>query len=153
METIKPITKKDIGIVIDESAGSADGLNNRTIKLAMSHGFKLDDDGEAILQKYAESEMGGEDYDSLSEMAYEAIDYLNGLELPAYCSFYFEDNSVFLLPSIEVAKESVEFVSSRKRDYPADEFRGEWLHISDHGNATLYVRNEQGRDVEQWAIV
>lgn len=43
---------------------------------------------------------------------------------------------------------------------PAPDYRGEWLEVNDHGNATLYVREDTGpgpgpgyRDRELWAIV
>ena len=40
------------------------------------------------------------------------------------------------------------FVSSKSQDYPPDDYEGEWLHISDHGNCTLYVRDLNGKDKE-----
>lgn len=88
----------------------------------------------------------------LSEAADEAVDWLNEQEMPPYCSFYFEDNSLFFSPSIDNAKEDVGFVSSREQDYPEMDYEGEWLHVSDHGNATLYVR-EEGKDKEIWSVV
>ena len=56
------------------------------------------------------------------------------------------------MPSIESVEENVEFKSSRDQDYPPDDYRGEWLHVSDHGNCTLYVR-ENGEDREIWGVV
>lgn len=53
---------------------------------------------------------------------------------------------------IEDVKDLVGFVSSRSQEYPDDNFVGEWLHINDHGNCTLYVRSD-GEDVELWSIV
>lgn len=53
---------------------------------------------------------------------------------------------------VDDVKEQVEFVSSRSQEYPADAFQGEWLHINDHGNCTLYVR-ANGQDREIWATV
>lgn len=88
----------------------------------------------------------------LSDMGDEAVSFLNEQDLLPYCSFYFDDNSLLYSPCIENAKEDVGFVSSRKVDYPPDDYEGEWLHISDHGNATLYVR-EKGEDKEIWGIV
>ena len=35
---------------------------------------------------------------------------------------------------------------------PGDGFEGEWLDVSDHGNATLYFRSD-GNDREIWSIV
>lgn len=59
----------------------------------------------------------------------------------------------FWLPDMEEIKEQVEFASSVEEEYPADDFRGEWLHINERGNCTLYVRGEDGKDVEVWSVV
>lgn len=110
--------------------------------------------GEMALYTFLFMDEENEDYSQeLSDLADEALDYLNGLDLPAYCSFYFEDNSLFLAPSIESAREDVGFVSGRDEDYPAEDYVGEWLHVNDHGNATLYVRDAAGCDLEIWSIV
>lgn len=61
--------------------------------------------------------------------------------------------NVFSDALIDQARDGCEFVSSREQDYPDDGFRGPWLHVSDHGNATLYIRDADGRDVEQWSVV
>lgn len=53
---------------------------------------------------------------------------------------------------IEETKEQVGFVSSQTQEYPGDDFSGEWLHVNDHGNCTLYVR-EKGVDREIWSVV
>lgn len=53
---------------------------------------------------------------------------------------------------IENIKEQVEFVSSHKQEYPAYDFEGEWLHVNERGNCTLYIR-EAGKDKEIWSIV
>lgn len=54
---------------------------------------------------------------------------------------------------VESVKEQVEFVSSKSQDYPDAGFVGEWLHVNERGNCTLYVRDESGKDVEIWSIV
>lgn len=62
---------------------------------------------------------------------------------------------------IEQIKEQVEFVSAKDNEYPADDFRGEWLHINDRGNCALYVRGEiadadgncKVNDTEIWSLV
>ena len=38
------------------------------------------------------------------------------------------------------------------RECPA-KHRGEWFHVNDHGNVTLYVRNARGKSREVWSIV
>lgn len=147
------ITAKSIGCVLDCSCESADTLNARTFKLAVEYGYKATDDDNAILARFDGDAMDGDDSQYLSEMGDDAVSYLNDLDLPAYCSFFFEDNSLFFAPCVENAREDVGFVSSRHQDYPDSDYRGEWLHVSDHGNATLYVRNDDGTDTEIWGVV
>ncbi len=161
----KQITSRHIGCVIDASCDSATSLNLQTIALAREYGAKL---GRLPAKR-------SEDYEQiLSEMADSAVDHLNGLELPPFCSFSFEDNCLFLSPDVESAREDVGFVSRKEidettnpedSDYPAADYRGEWLHVSDHGNATLYVRESVDpvsfvarggnpyTDREVWAVV
>ena len=140
-----------IGCEIDGSSESADYINRETIEFAQKHGFKCEIPNEFLDEDEQEA---NEDYSQeLSELADSAIDFLNQHEdLPIYCSFFFEDNSLFLSPDIETAKESVDFVSSREQDCPDGDFEGEWLHVSDHGNCTLYVRKD-GKDEEIWGVV
>lgn len=104
------------------------------------------EDGETLTEEGEESapEIIDEIQDALQSFA------------PAYGYFgaHFGDGADFgFWVNIEGVKEEVEFVSSKAQEYPDDEFRGEWLHVSDHGNATLYVRGEDGKDVEVWGIV
>jgi hypothetical protein len=53
----------------------------------------------------------------------------------------------------EEIKEQVEFSSSESQEYPPADFRGEWLHVNERGNCTLYVREENGADREIWSLV
>lgn len=89
------------------------------------------------------------------------MEYLNGLETRSFLYWGFEDNSLFLSPDVDSAREDVGFVSrsdiSEETDphdaaYPPACYEGEWLHVSDHGNATLYVR-QNGQDKEIWSCV
>ena len=52
---------------------------------------------------------------------------------------------------IENIKEQLEFSSTKDQEYPDSDFSGEWLHINERGNCTLYTRNN-GNDHEIWAI-
>lgn len=133
--------KLTVGCHIDESAGSADDCNRRTIEFAQQYGFN------------PEPEWESEDYEYLSEVGDDAVAFLNDLETRPYMYWTFEDNSLYLAANVEEATEDCEFVSSKDQDYPADDYRGEWLHVSDHGNATLYCRGEDGKDIEVWATV
>jgi hypothetical protein len=131
-----------IGCVIDGSASSSDYINERTIDFAKDFGFECEDIDE-----------NDEDYSQmLSEEGDNAISFLNSQDNLPYCYWYFEDNSLFFAPYIDNVKEDVGFVSSRETEYPDDDYEGEWLHVSDHGNATLYVRTN-GKDNEIWGIV
>lgn len=131
-----------IGCIIDGSAQSADYINEETIDFAKGFGFDV---GEELDEE-------SEDYSQLlSETADDAVTFLNDQDTLSYCWFSHDDNSLFYGPSIESVKEDVGFVSSRDEDYPADDYEGEWLHVSDHGNATLYIR-ENGQDKEIWGV-
>lgn len=216
-----------VGCYVDESSGSADDCNSRTIKFAEGYGFvvplftgrfdglrgssiemSLDDalsashqgecdaDVEALASKpeisaqldaigaetiragmketgaWDETELADgeanrlravwisacdikEDHlsEQLSSLAEEAIEYLNEQETRPYMYWTHEDNSLYLTFDMDSAREDVDFVSGQGgQDYPNDEYRGEWLHISDHGNATLYIRNNRGEDREVWSV-
>ncbi len=136
-----------VGCYVDESSGSADDCNRRTIEFAQAYGFDpeldLDPDSEAESEDYSQN---------LSEAGDDAVAFLNELETRSFMSWQFEDNSLFLIADVESARGDVGFVSSKEQDYPPDDYEGEWLHVSDHGNATLYVR-EAGKDREIWGVV
>jgi hypothetical protein len=141
-----PLGKFDasfIGCVIDGSAQSADYINSETIEFASQYGFEF----EPI-------EVNGEDYSQiLSEEGDNAVSFLNvECDCLAYCNWYFEDNSLFYGPDIDSVKEDADFISSTENEYPDDDYEGQWLHINDHGNVTLYVR-VNGQDKEIWSIV
>ena len=57
--------------------------------------------------------------------------------------------------AIEYIKEQIDFCSSEDAEYPPEEYLGEWLHINDHGNCTLYVRTPavEAEDEKIWSIV
>ncbi len=138
--------KSFLGIVLDGAYDSADSINRETVSFAEQYGFTFD--------RPAPENEDDEDFGQIwSELGDDAVSFLNDQDLLPYCSFYFEDNSLFYTPSIEMASEDVEFKSSRENEYPEDDFTGEWLHVNDHGNATLYVRNDKGEDKELWSLV
>jgi hypothetical protein len=124
------------GCYVDESAGSSDDCNRRTVEFAEAYGFPVDDHDEG----------------DLTEVGDDAVEYLNSLENRTAIYWQFDDNSLYLLADPESAREQVEFVSSKEQEYPGDEYQGEWLHVNDHGNATLYCRTE-GKDKEIWSVV
>ena len=107
----------------------------------------FDEDGEEIDE---------EKYDVAEELVNETLPDALQEFAPPYCYFgaHPGDGSDFgFWPcEIEDIKEQVEFSSTTSQECPPDDFEGEWLHINDHGNCTLYVRND-GDDKEIWSIV
>jgi len=96
-----------------------------------------------------------QDEDAAAEMVNERLpDALNEFAAPyAYFGAHEGDGSDFgYWPHIDGVRESVDFVSSQDQEYPADDFQGEWMHINERGNCTLYVRTN-GKDSEIWSIV
>ncbi len=99
-----------VGCHVDGSASSADYLNERIVSLAVDYGF----DAEGILDDDAE-EKHGEDYGQfLNETADDAVDYLNELETRPYMAWTVDDNSLFLVPCVDNAREDVGFVSGHQ---------------------------------------
>lgn len=114
------------------------------------------DDGETIREDCQEL---------ASELINETFPNVFQLFCAPFCYFgaHYGDGSDFgFWPlDIEEIKEQVEFVSSTDQEYPDDDFRGEWLHVNERGNCTVYVRSERGdadgnckvQDREVWSIV
>ena len=105
------------------------------------------DDGQTLMGSKEEcaGELVNESLpDALSEFA------------PSFCYFgsHPGDGADFgyWVGEVEGIKEQVEFSSGKGEEYPADNFRGEWLHINERGNCTLYVRGGDGQDVEVWSV-
>ena len=81
--------------------------------------------------------------------------------LQTFCLPYFYfgtnpgDGSDFGFWPIDVGhlKDLVEFCSSKDQEYPSADFRGEWLHVNERGNCTLYVREGESLDREVWPLV
>lgn len=104
----------------------------------------FEDDGETVKDDETASELVNDLSDALNEFA------------PAYSHFSSHEGDGsdygFWVDDIDSIKEEIEFVSSKRQEYPEPDYEGEWLHISDHGNATLYSRTA-GKDVELWSVV
>lgn len=164
------------GCYIDASAQSADYLNSRIASFAQSYGYNgdvpiwpdwLSEENQDACNDYSEA---------LNECADECVDWLNMSDSLPYCCWTVEENSLFLSVNVDNAKDSAGFVSrgprswdetcfceydehgnidpgSKDPEHPAADFRGEWLHVNDHGNTTLYVRGENGQDREVWGVV
>lgn len=53
---------------------------------------------------------------------------------------------------IEEIKEQIDFCSTQKQEFPDSNFQGEWLHINERGNCTLFAR-ANNKDKEIWSLV
>lgn len=137
-----------IGCYFDGTMGQT--YNNlMVLELALEYGWNSDDALDLV--ETGEDDLTDEQVEFLSEVVDEAIDYLNDQETRSFLVWQWSEGDFGLYPDIEGAKEDVEFVSSKNQDYPDDDYQGEWLHINDHGNCTLYVR-EKGKDKEIWSV-
>jgi hypothetical protein len=128
-------------LCLPENMGMRDSLNNLIGEVSDC----LDDSGEEVAE--------GKDEEA-GWLVENLVDSLN-IFAPPFCFFgaHEGDGADFgFWPCIDAAKENCEFVSSRFTEFPESDFQGEWLHISDHGNCTLYVRTD-GEDKEVWSIV
>ena len=165
-----------IGCYLDHANYNVDELNRRIIGLAMSFGYALDIDAQATMQAYADRDddaerSNGPDSDlgeQLNWLADEAIDWLNNQEhrTGLYWANDGDRNAFGLwVNDIENIKDEVGFVSvkshadARRLDietdpddpaYPPADYRGEWLHVSDHGNCTLYIREDAPKSGAAW---
>ena len=131
-----------------DSANGQDYNDRKALRFALGYGWQ-DEDASRILET---EDLSEHDSEILAEVVDSAIDYLNTLEDRPFMYWGFEDGNFGLWVNVDGAREDCGFVSSRKQEYPEDDYQGEWLHVSDHGNATLYVR-ENGKDREIWSVV
>lgn len=137
-----------IGCYFDGASGQQ--YNDiRVLKLAMSYGWQ-DADAQAIIDA---DELTEEQQETLADVVWDAAEYLNSLETRSLVAWRWHDGDFGLYADVDMAKEDCEFVSSKTQEYPPEDYRGEWLHVSDHGNATLYVRGDNGQDKEVWGVV
>jgi hypothetical protein len=141
-----------IGCHIDQGNYNPTELSIAIIELAEGLGFPIDAELRKAMESIDEELC---EADIIDAGAQEAEDWLNDQETRSHLSWHSngEAGAFGLWPYVEGAREDCEFVSSKEQEYPADDYRGEWLHVNDHGNATLYVRSENGQDVEVWSVV
>lgn len=122
----------------------------RVIDLALCYGW--DNEDARRFDDTSEDDLTEDQLETLMYVVQDAEDYLNSLETRPYVSWQWYEGDFGLYASVESSQEDCEFVSSKSQEYPDDHYTGEWLHVSDHGNATLYVR-ENGEDTEIWSVV
>src|SRR4029077_3724507 len=115
----------------------------RVIELAVEYGWndRGNDfscvEAENLLTK-GEDDLMEDDLNILPDVAQNAEDYLNSLETRPFVSWQWYEGDFGLYANVESPQEDCEFVSSKSQEYPTDNYTGEWLHVNDHGNCTLY---------------
>lgn len=75
---------------------------------------------------------------------------------PPYCYFGAtegdgSDFGFWLSPEWE--REAMESGTPIRKREPDAGYHGDWFHVNDHGNVTLYCRNARGHDTVIWSIV
>lgn len=108
-----------------------------------------DEDGEELKDQEIAAELVNELQDVLSN---------NFAPIYGYFGTHPGDGSDFgYWVEIEDVKEQVGFVSSEDEERPDGDFLGEWLHVNERGNCTLYVRymdtDSAVKDREIWSCV
>ena len=156
--------KPAIGCYADCHRGFV-GCARIAIDLAIGYGMPMDRDNGNLLARFDHDVEREFDHESLDELCDEAENFLNEQEARPFLSWGWYEGDFGLYPDVDMAREDCGFVSGQPdghdpldRDYPDADYRGEWLHVSDHGNATLYVRSDAANadgysDAEVWSVV
>lgn len=157
-----------IGCYIDGANQNSTEGSARVVRLSESFGRELDRETLNFCLRVELDVATERDYELEQEFSDEAEEWLNEHATIPFAYWSWEDGVFGLWPSVENAKDGCCFVSVRSlrdaksmgietdpedSEYPPADFRGEWLHVNDHGNCTLYVRDEAGNDSEIWSIV
>lgn len=174
MKTANSYGSPSMGCYFDHANYTVDELNRRILRLAESFGRADPQDSELIEKDL--TDLTEDDIETLNYSADAAIDWLNEQETRSfmYWSNDGDANAFGLWCNVDGAREDCAFVScesqsaARRHEMdcdpddsscPAADYRGEWLHVSDHGNATLYVREDSAgavpgyKDTEIWGVV
>jgi hypothetical protein len=157
--------KPSIGCYLDQGNRNVTELDCEVMKIAIGYGYEPGETDSALLTCASRYDwLNDNGHEALTEAADGAIDWLNEQETRSFLYWAHDgDAGAFgLWPNVDGAKEDCAFVSRKEcdettdpdnADYPYADYRGEWLHVSDHGNCTLYVRQGDGTDKEIWSIV
>lgn len=127
-----------IGCLLDGSHDSADSLNQEIVKFAESQGMEVD------WEDYQEADAADRG-EILNEMADDAVDWLNSNlddRLPPFAAFSVEDNSLYIVPCIESARDDDDV-------HVCEDTPSYVLQINERGNTTLYRVTLE----EVWGVV
>jgi hypothetical protein len=165
--------KPSLGCYCDGANGQ-DHNDRKLLRLALGYGWTGPDAEEATKLLATEEEDDDRSDEALDRvealqgLTQTAEEWLNEQETRPFTYWGWNDGNFGLWANVDGAREDCGFVSRKRIDeetnpedasYPADDYRGEWLHVSDHGNATLYIREDDAskpegfRDVEVWGVV
>ena len=158
--------KPTIGCYVDGANQPQIEGDARTVRLSESFGRVLDRETAKFCQRVLDYDVATErDYEMSDDFSREAEEWLDDNASLAYTYWGWDHGNFGLWPSVENAEDGCDFVSveslvaarSLETDpedssYPPKDYEGHWLHISDHGNCTLYLRQD-GKDTEVWGVV
>ena len=159
--------KPTIGCYIDGANQPQIEGDVRTVRLAEDFGRLLDRETRNFCRRVELKVATERDYEMSDDFSREAEEWLNDNASITYAYWGWDDGNFGLWPSVENAKDGCDFVSVKSladaqrlgietdpedSSYPPKDYEGRWLHISDHGNCTLYLRQD-GKDTEVWGVV
>ena len=160
-------TPRYIGCYIDGANQPQIEGDVRSVRLSEFFGRTLDRETANFCLRVEHGVTTERDYELSDDFSLEAEEWLNDNASLTYAYWGWDDGNFGLWPSVENAKEGCDFVSVKSLadaqrlgietdpedpSYPPEDYEGEWLHISDHGNCTLYLRQD-GKDTEVWGVV
>lgn len=157
-----------IGCYIDGANQPQIEGDARSVRLCEYFGRVLDRETSNFCRRVENDVTTERDYEQGDGFSTEAEEWLNdNAENPTYAYWGWDDGNFGLWPSVENAKDGCDFVSVKSLNdarclgidtdpedssYPPKDYVGHWLHVSDHGNCTLYLR-QNGNDTEIWGVV
>ena len=160
-------TRIQIGCYIDGANQPHIEGDVRSIRLSESFGRVLDRDTRNFCLRVELDVTTERDYELCDDFSREAEEWLNDNRSIPYAWWGWNDGNFGLwTQEIESIKDDIGFISVKSlaeaqrlgietdpedSSYPPADYEGEWLHVSDHGNRTLYVRHK-GKDEEIWSI-
>lgn len=155
-----------IGCYVDSARGWKAVF--RAIEVAIDFGWPNDRETQNLLARFHHDVLRDDDTQMACDICDDAERWLNDQETRLGLYWGWNDGDFGLyVGDIEDIKDDAGFVSVRSladarslgietdpedSEYPPADYEGEWLHVNDHGNATLYVRSA-GKDTEIWSIV
>lgn len=138
------LTEDLLGSLSDELAYQ---LRRQSTRFPRKSYRKLINEAQRLIGRYPEGDTG-------SDLVDELFDALNGFAPPyAYFGANEGDGSDYgYWLSSNVAEDFDGLKVDNTSEVPRD-YRGEVLHVNDHGNVSLYVANGRGKLRSVWAVV